>query len=96
MTNNAILQVRMPAETKRDVEALYKELGTSFAEAVRIFANLSIEEQACPIKIRITKPPIHNAAKGMLAHRARPVALSDEKKAFEEAISEEYAKKNLA
>ena len=44
MAKEATLQVRMDAELKEKVEALYKEMGTSFAEAVRIFAKQSIQE----------------------------------------------------
>lgn len=46
MAKEAILQVRMDSEIKEQAELLYKQLGTSFAEAVRIFAKQSIEEQA--------------------------------------------------
>lgn len=38
MAKEATLQVRMDADLKEQVETLYKRLGTSFAEAVRIFA----------------------------------------------------------
>ena len=48
MAMDATLQVRMNAELKAEVEALYKSLGTSFAEAVRIFAQQSIREGGMP------------------------------------------------
>ena len=41
MAKEATLQVRMDADLKDKVEALYREMGTSFAEAVRIFAKQS-------------------------------------------------------
>ena len=37
MAKEATLQVRMDADLKEQVENLYKNMGTSFAEAVRIF-----------------------------------------------------------
>ena len=48
MTMESTLQVRMDSALKAEVEALYKSLGTSFAEAVRIFARRSIREGGMP------------------------------------------------
>ena len=48
MAMESTLQVRMNAELKTEVEALYKSLGTSFAEAVRIFAQQSLREGGMP------------------------------------------------
>ena len=48
MTMESTLQVRMNSELKAEVEALYKSRGTSFAEAVRIFAQQSIREGGMP------------------------------------------------
>ena len=48
MAMESTLQVRMNSELKAEVEALYKSLGTSFAEAVRIFAQQSIREGGMP------------------------------------------------
>ena len=39
---DATLQVRMDSQIKNNVEELYHDLGTSFAEAVRIFAQQSL------------------------------------------------------
>ena len=38
MAMDATFQIRMNSELKSEVESLYRNLGTSFAEAVRIFA----------------------------------------------------------
>lgn len=54
MAKEAILQVRMDSELKEQVELLYKQLGTSFAEAVRIFARQSVEEKAMPFVMRLS------------------------------------------
>ena len=48
MAMESTFQVRMNSELKAEVEALYKSLGTSFAEAVRIFAQQSIREGGMP------------------------------------------------
>lgn len=50
MSMDATLQVRMDSQTKRCVEALYRDLGTSFAEAVRIFAQQSLLAGGMPFR----------------------------------------------
>ena len=51
MAKEAVLQVRMDAGIKERVEKLYSELGTTFSEAVRIFAVQSLNENAMPFQI---------------------------------------------
>lgn len=51
----ATLQVRMDADLKEQAEELYKKLGTSFAEAVRIFAKQSVRENAMPFRISLVE-----------------------------------------
>ena len=55
MAKEATLQVRMDADLKEQAEELYKKLGTSFAEAVRIFARQSVQEKAMPFMVRLTE-----------------------------------------
>jgi DNA-damage-inducible protein J len=55
MAKEATLQVRMDAELKEQVEDLYRRMGSSFAEAVRIFARQSVEENAMPFTMHLTK-----------------------------------------
>ena len=50
MAMDATLQVRMDKEVKSQVEALYRGMGTSFAEAVRIFAQQSLREGGMPFR----------------------------------------------
>ena len=50
MSMDATVQVRMNGELKAQVEELYRSLGTSFAEAVRIFAQQSIREGGMPFR----------------------------------------------
>lgn len=55
MAKEATLQVRMDADLLESVEQLYKSLGTSFAEAVRIFARQSVTVQGMPFVITAVK-----------------------------------------
>ena len=48
MAMDATLQVRMDKELKTEVEDLYRSLGTTFAEAVRIFAQQSLRVGGMP------------------------------------------------
>ena len=73
MAKEATLQVRMDAELKEKVEALYKEMGTSFAEAVRIFAKQSIQENGMPFVI--------TANSGIHRERGRCNGKGDDKQA---------------
>ncbi|MDE7242572.1 MAG: type II toxin-antitoxin system RelB/DinJ family antitoxin [Oscillospiraceae bacterium] len=50
MSMDATVQIRIDGELKTQVENLYRSLGTSFAEAVRIFAQQSIREGGMPFR----------------------------------------------
>ena len=50
MAMDSTVQIRMSGELKAQVEELYRGLGTSFAEAVRIFAQQSIREGGMPFR----------------------------------------------
>lgn len=53
MAKKSVLQVRMDDDLKKEAEALYRRMGTSLAEAVRIFARQSVEENAMPFVIHV-------------------------------------------
>ena len=50
MAYDSVLQVRMDSKEKNDVEKLYEDLGTSFADAVRIFARQSLIAGGFPFR----------------------------------------------
>lgn len=50
MSMDATLQVRMDGQVKNSVEELYRSLGTSFSEAVRIFAQQSLLAGGMPFR----------------------------------------------
>ena len=51
MAKEAVLQIRIDADLKREAEELYSRLGTSFTEAVRMFARQSVIDQALPFRL---------------------------------------------
>lgn len=77
MNKEATLQVRMQSDVKASVEELYNQLGTSFAEAVRIFARQSLAVGGMPFVIQL-KPEVTRSTFGA----ARKYA-SAEKRALE-------------
>ena len=86
MAKQATFQVRMDAELKEQVETLYKELGTSFAEAVRIFAKQSVQENGMPFVITANRGNM----KGCLSRYANTALQEIEKSAFEDAMREKH------
>lgn len=54
MPMDSTLQVRMDSQMKANVEELYRSLGTSFAEAVRIFAQQSLLAGGMPFRPALT------------------------------------------
>lgn len=88
MAKEATLQVRMDADLKEKAEALYRELGTSFAEAVRIFAKQSVLENGMPFVISAN----HKNTYGRLSKYADLVRREQEEGAFERAMVEKYEK----
>lgn len=53
MAQEATLQIKMDSDLKEQVEMLYEKMGTSFAEAVRIFARQSVEENTMPFVMHL-------------------------------------------
>ena len=87
MAKQAIYQVRMDEEVKNQVEALYRSLGTTFAEAVRIFAVQSIREQGMPF----TPSDARGKSFGTLSSLANPALIPQENGAFEKAMAAKHA-----
>lgn len=55
MAKDVLLQVWMDPEDKRKAEELYRNLGTSLEEAVRIFARQSINDNGMPFRMALSK-----------------------------------------
>ena len=87
MAKQAVYQVRMDEDIKNQVEALYRGLGTTFAEAVRIFAVQSIREQGMPF----TPSEARGKTFGTLSHYANPELINQESSAFEKAMVMKHA-----
>lgn len=49
MSKETILEISIDAELKAQAETLYQRFGLSFAEAVRLFAQQSVDSQTVPL-----------------------------------------------
>ncbi len=78
MAKQAVYQVRMDEDIKNQVEELYRSMGTTFAEAVRIFAVQSIQEQRMPFVPTKTR----GQSFGALAALADPSKIAQEEGAL--------------
>ncbi|MDE8734421.1 type II toxin-antitoxin system RelB/DinJ family antitoxin [Eubacteriales bacterium DFI.9.88] len=88
MAKEATLQVRMDADLKEKVETLYRDMGTSFAEAVRIFAQQSVRENGMPFVVTANKKNTYGRLSGF-ADRSLVV---EEMGAYEKAMVEKHEK----
>ncbi|MBQ7681874.1 MAG: type II toxin-antitoxin system antitoxin, RelB/DinJ family [Oscillibacter sp.] len=88
MAGEVTLQIPMDAEMKEKVEALYARMGTTFAEAVRIFAAQSLLVNGMPLTMRAY--PGKGRAYGILSQYASPELIEREKDAFDLAMKEKY------
>ena len=77
MVKEATLQVRMQPDVKADVERLYRSLGTSFAEAVRIFACQSLVVGGLPFAVAL-KPEAKQSMFGAANRYADPLKRAHE------------------
>ena len=87
MAKQAVYQVHMDEDIKNEVELLYKNMGTSFAEAVRIFAVQSIREHGMPF-IPTEK---RGQSFGTLSRFSNPSLIVEESGAFEKAMVDKHA-----
>ena len=87
MAKQAVYQVRMDEDIKNKVEELYRNLGTSFAEAVRVFAVQSIREQGMPF----VPTEVRGRCYGVLSALADPERIPQENGAFEKAMVNKHA-----
>ena len=87
-TKSTVMQFRMNSALKQEAEQLFSDLGTSFAEALRIFARQCVLTRSMPITIAM---PRHETASGALAQYADPAKRKLENGAFARAMEAKHA-----
>jgi DNA-damage-inducible protein J len=61
MAKESTMQLRMDSDMKEQVESLYRSLGTSFAEAIRMFAAQSLRVNGLPFQLTAEPPAKNNS-----------------------------------
>lgn len=90
MAKEATLQVRMDSDIKDQVEKLYQRMGTTFAEAVRIFAAQSLLADGMPLTMKAN--PQNRPSHGILSKYANQTLLEQEDGALARAMEEKHGK----
>lgn len=85
----AILQVRIREEDKARAERLYDSMGTSLAEAVRLFVAQSNLMRKLPFQPVAIRSKDGEAAYGMLKKYGNPNRRGEERNAWIEYLSHE-------
>ena len=88
MAKESTLQLRMDSDMKERVEALYRSMGTSFAEGVRMFAAQSLLVNGLPFQLTAPKEEKRASVTdlaGSLRGYATPEKLAGEAAALHEA-----------
>jgi addiction module RelB/DinJ family antitoxin len=87
-TKSTVMQFRIDTELKHEAETLFRELGTSFAEALRIFARQCVLTHSMPIAIAM---PQRETVGGTFAQYADPAKRKLESGAFARAMEAKHA-----
>ena len=87
-TKSTIMQFRMDTGLKQEAEELFRELGTSFAEALRIFTKQCVLTRSMPIAVAM---PRQETASGAFSRFADPDKRKREAGAFARAIEAKHA-----
>ena len=91
MKTNAVLQVRIDQDIKKEAEELFERLGINIADAVRMFVVQSIEAQGLPFEVRSgfkISRTLH--AYGIAGEYANPALIAEEKDAWAKAAVGKY------
>ncbi len=92
MRTDAVLQVRIDSNAKKEAEELFERLGISLADAVRMFVAQSIEQQGLPFEVKTDTPVRKKLHAYGIAHKyADPSKIPLEKDAWAMAVAEKYA-----
>ncbi len=89
MSKSTVLQVRMDAELKDDADKLFKSMGTTLGEVVRIMLRRSVDMGALPFSL---KKVSKKSAAGSLQRYANPELMKHEKEAWANAAAEKHNK----
>lgn len=85
MSNDTVLQVRMNAKVRSKAEKIFKRLGMSSSDAVRMFMAQTIEEEGLPFQPHIPNAESRKAIKEALNGGGEKITLADLRRQWDEA-----------
>ena len=92
MAKESIIQIRMDETIRKDAEEVYRKLGTSLPEAIRVFTAQSILENGFPFQPRVYKKEAKGNCQGCLSKYSDTTLTERESSAFMDAVVEKYGK----
>ena len=90
MAKESVLQIRIDTALKDAAESLYRDMGTTFSEAVRMFARQSVLTRGMPFSLRASAPEVRSG--GVFAAYANPALRDRETGAFARAMEAKHAR----
>lgn len=87
MPRDALLQVRLDPEEKKEAEKLFASMGLTLSEAVRLFVAQSTAQQTLPFTPTVVRKHGTGAAFGMLNIFASPAKREKEREAWVSSLS---------
>lgn len=88
MAENNVLQIDIDSEMETAAENLYRGMGITLTEAIKIFIKKSVELGKMPFEMQTEK----KSAFGILAKYANPELMEYEKFAWESAVKQKHEK----
>ena len=92
MAKESIIQIRMDESIRKDAEEVYKRLGTSLPEAIRVFTAQSILENGFPFQPKVRSAAKKESCRAALSKYADTSLIEKEDGAFKRAMVNKYGK----
>lgn len=87
MARDALFQVRMDPEMKKEAEQVFQGMGLTFSEAVRLFAAQAVVDQRLPFIPTTQRKHGNGSAFGMLHIFASPARRENERGSWIASLS---------
>lgn len=90
MTKDAIVHVRIDPDDKEAAEAIYKSMGTTLSEAIRVFVKQSVIVRGYPIYPVVAVNKGEGRAESILHAYAHHELREKEREAWIRSLSDKY------
>ena len=92
MAKESIIQIRMDESIRKDAEEVYRRLGTTLPEAIRVFTAQSVLENGFPFLPKVRKTAKSESCRAALSKYADKALIEKENGAFMRAMVDKYGK----